>query len=138
MLAPWPRAKNRQFAKAFFGSVEESETSVGTVSLWNPVLGGGPHQDGGPAGRLRATCAVYLAVESQPRAHPGGRPVRARRAHRGTAARMAHPARPPAPSRIADNRYRGSSSDRPEARESSASRSAARDVTLSLGKIWYR
>jgi len=28
MLAPWQDAKNKQFAKAFFGSIEESETSV--------------------------------------------------------------------------------------------------------------
>jgi len=30
MLAPWPGAKNRQLAKAFFGSVEESENFRGS------------------------------------------------------------------------------------------------------------
>jgi LysR substrate binding domain len=57
-----------------------------------------PIHDSGPSRRAQAARAVHLAVESQPRSHHGGRPVRARRAHRRAAARLAYAARSPAPS----------------------------------------
>jgi hypothetical protein len=40
-----------------------------------------------------------LQLEPRPRSHHGGGPVRPRHADRGTAGRLAYPARPPAPSR---------------------------------------
>ena len=62
----------------------------------HPVPLGRTYRDRGAAGRTRATGAVHPAVESRPCPHHRGRPIRPGRAHRGTAARLAHPARPPA------------------------------------------
>ena len=50
--------------------------------------------------RVRPAGPVHLAVESGPGPYRCRRPVRPRRAHRRPAARLAHPARSPAPPRV--------------------------------------